>query len=88
MCRSIKPLFNYYPPATSDEIHDASVQFVKKISGFSKPSKINEAFYSNAINEIDKISQKLLCSLITNSEPKSREVENKKALDRALKRFG
>jgi hypothetical protein len=73
MCRSIKPLFNFDPPATIDEIHHASRQFVKKISGFSKPSKINEVAINKAVIEIDKISQELLNSLTTKATPKNRD---------------
>ena len=88
MCRSIKTLFNFDPPATQEEIHEASKQFVKKISGFNKPSKVNENAYSKAVKDIEKISQELLFSLRTDSESRSRETEAIKAHERAIKRFG
>lgn len=85
MCRSIKPLFNFDPPATAEEIHHASEQFVKKISGFSKPSKINQAVHATAVREIEKSCQRLLNSLVTDAFPKNRETENTKARQRSLK---
>ncbi len=88
MCRNIKTLFNFEPPATHEEIHEASVQFVRKISGFNKPSQANEAAFSKAINDVEKISHTLLYSLVTDAEPKNREIENEKARERAIKRFG
>jgi hypothetical protein len=88
MCRSIKPLFNFDPPATDAEIHDAALQFVRKISGTTKPSKINEEVFEKAVEEISQITQKLLTNLSTNSDPKNREVEAMKAKERSRKRFG
>ncbi|MFA5894205.1 MAG: DUF2277 domain-containing protein [Candidatus Shapirobacteria bacterium] len=88
MCRSIKPLFNFDPPATTDEINHASQQFVKKISGLSKPSKINVEVFDKAVLEISKISQELLETLVTNAKPKNREKESQKAKEKSLKRFG
>jgi len=88
MCRNIKTLFNFDPPANHEEIHSAAEQFVRKISGFTKPSKINEGKFNNAIQEIEKISQTLLYSLVTEAEPKNREIEAQKAHERAIKRFG
>lgn len=88
MCRNIKALFNFDPPATDEEIHDASLQFVRKLSGMNKPSQINEAHFEEAIKEIEVITKKLLGSLQTNADPKNREEEHKKAHLRALKRFG
>ena len=79
MCRSIKPLFNFEPPVTPDEVRAASLQFVRKISGFHKPSKANEAAFLSAIDEIAATSAKLLQSLETSATPRNREVEAAKA---------
>lgn len=88
MCRSIKPLFNFDPLATDEEIHAASLQFVRKLSGFTKPSKVNEVVFNQAVEETAIVATKLLQSLVTNAEPRNREVEVLKAHERALKRFG
>jgi hypothetical protein len=88
MCRNIKPLFNFEPPVTAEEIRAASIQFVRKISGFNKPSKANEAAFLAAIAEIADISANLLRSLEANSPPKNREEEAAKAKTRAAERFG
>ena len=88
MCRNIKTLFNFDPPVTDDEVRAASLQFVRKISGFSKPSKANEDAFLNAIDEIAGISSRLLRSLETNAPPKNREEEAAKAKVRAAERFG
>ncbi|MDJ0757166.1 MAG: DUF2277 domain-containing protein [Ardenticatenaceae bacterium] len=87
MCRNIKPLFNFDPPATEEEITAAAVQFVRKISGFSKPSKVNEAAFMAAVDQISRVSQELLDTLQTNAPAKNREVEAAKAKARAVKRF-
>lgn len=87
MCRSIKTLFNFEPPVTDEEIRAASLQFVRKVSGFSKPSKANEAVFLAAVNEIAAASSKLLASLETSAAPKSRADETAKAQARALQRF-
>lgn len=87
MCRNIKTLFNFDPPVTDDEIHAASVQFVRKLSGFNKPSKANEAAFLAAIDEVAAISKKLLNSLETNAPPRNREEEAAKARARAAQRF-
>lgn len=87
MCRSIKPLFNIEPPTTEDEIHAASLQFVRKISGFTRPSKANEAAFLAAVDEIAAISRQLLASLETNAPPKNRDEEAAKARARAAGRF-
>jgi hypothetical protein len=86
MCRNIKPLFNFDPPVTAEEIRAASLQFVRKISGFNKPSKANEAAFLAAIDEISVVSTNLLRSLETNAQPKSREEEAAKAKIRAAQR--
>lgn len=88
MCRNIKPLFNFDPPVTDQEIRAASLQFVRKISGFNKPSKANEAAFLKAIDEIAAISTGLIQSLETNAPPRNREEEAAKARVRAAARFG
>ena len=87
MCRNIKTLFNFDPPVTPEEIQAASLQFVRKISGFTKPSKANEGSFQAAIDEIAGISERLLRSLETNAPPKNREEEAAKAKARAAERF-
>ena len=88
MCRSIKTLFNFKPPATRDEIHAASLQFVRKISGFHKPSHVNEAAFNRAVEQVAAAAHKLLDPLETSAEPKNREEEAAKARARAAERFG
>jgi hypothetical protein len=88
MCRNIKTLFNFDPPVTTEEVHAASLQFVRKITGFNKPSKANEAAFQKAIDDIAAISNKLLRSLETTAPPKNREEEAAKARARAAERFG
>jgi hypothetical protein len=88
MCRNIKSLFNFDPPVTDDEVRAASLQFVRKITGFNKPSKSNEASFQAAIDEVAAISMRLLRSLETTSPPKNREEEAAKAKARAAERFG
>lgn len=87
MCRNIKTLFNFDPPVTDDEIRAASLQFVRKLSGFNKPSKANEAAFLAAVDEVTAISRKLLSSLETNVPPKNREEEAAKARARSAQRF-
>ncbi len=88
MCRNIKMLFNFDPPVTPEEIHAASLQYVRKISGFNKPSKANEAAFLQAVEEVAAVSSRLLSSLETNAEPRSREEEAAKAKARSAERFG
>src|SRR5229473_8470579 len=88
MCRNIKTLFNFDPPVTDEEVQAASLQFVRKISGFNKPSKANEASFLAAVDEVAGISKRLLRSLETNAPPKNREEEAAKAKARAAERFG
>jgi len=88
MCRNIKTLFNFDPPVTEDEVRAASLQFVRKITGFQKPSKANEPAFLSAIDEIANISLRLLQSLETTAPPKNREEEAAKAKARAAQRFG
>jgi hypothetical protein len=87
MCRNIKTLFNFDPPVTEDEVRAASLQFVRKITGFNKPSKANEAAFAAAIEDVAAISGRLLRSLETNAPPKNREEEAAKAKARAAERF-
>jgi hypothetical protein len=88
MCRNIKTLFNFDPPVTNEEVHAASLQFVRKITGFNKPSRANEEAFQAAIDEIAGISKRLLRSLETTAPPKNREEEAAKARARAAERFG
>ena len=88
MCRNIRTLFNFEPPATDAEIHAACEQFVRKLSGFTKPSKANEASFDRAIKDTSKIARRLIDSLETQAPPRNREVEAAKARERAALRFG
>jgi hypothetical protein len=88
MCRNIRPLFNFDPPVTSEEIRAASLQFVRKISGFTKPSLANEAAFLAAVDDVAAISARLIHSLATSAPPKNREQEASKAKARAAARFG
>jgi len=88
MCRNIKTLFNFDPPATDEEIHDASLQFVRKLSGFHHPSQANEVAFNKAVDEVSDVARKLLGSLVTDAPSHNREEEAAKAHARALKRFG
>jgi hypothetical protein len=88
MCRNIRTLFNFEPPVTDEEIRAASLQFVRKISGFNKPSKVNEAAFQLAVEDIARISGKLLASLESSAPPKNRQEESAKARVRAAQRFG
>lgn len=87
MCRNIKPLFNFEPPVNDKEVHAAALQYVRKISGFSKPSNANEAAFNAAVDEIVAASSKLLASLETTAPPKDRDVEAEKARARSAQRF-
>jgi hypothetical protein len=88
MCRSIKTLFNFKPPATEDEIKAASLQFVRKISGYSKPSQANEEAFNRAVEQVAAAAHQLLDSLETTAEPRDRDVEAARAKARAAERFG
>ena len=88
MCRNIKTLFNFEPPATELEIRDASLQFVRKLSGFNVPSKANEAAFERAVQEVAASARALIGSLVTTAEPRNREVESAKARARSAIRFG
>lgn len=88
MCRNIKTLFNFEPHATDEEVRAASLQFVRKISGFTKPSQVNEEAFNHAVDQISHITGHLLDDLVTTAAPHDRETEAKRAHQRALKRFG
>ena len=88
MCRNIKTLFNFDPPATDEEIQASSLQFVRKLSGYTKPSKANEAAFERAVIAVNAAARELIDSLVTDSPPKNRELEAAKARIRAEKRFG
>jgi hypothetical protein len=87
MCRNIHTLFNYEPPATEHEVEDAALQYVRKISGFAKPSRANEEAFAQAVGEVSAATQRLLGALVTAAPPKDREVEAARARARAQKRF-
>ncbi len=87
MCRNIHTLYNFEPPATEDEVRASALQYVRKISGFTKPSQANEEAFSRAVDEVTAVSQRLLDALVTNAAPKDREVERERAKARAAKRF-
>ncbi len=88
MCRNIKTLFNFEPPATDDEIRAASLQFVRKLSGFNKPSRANQEAFEGAVEEVARVAHQLLASLTTSAAPRDREVEAARARERAARRFG
>jgi hypothetical protein len=88
MCRNIRPLFNFEPPVTEDEVRAASLQFVRKISGFTKPSKANEAAFDQAVEEVAAAARRLVDSLVTTAPPRDRDVEAAKARARAAERYG
>jgi hypothetical protein len=88
MCRNIKTLFNFDPPSTDEEIHAASVQFVRKLSGFTHPSKANEAAFDQAVEEVANVARRLIDSLVTSAEPRNREEVTARLKARAVERFG
>lgn len=88
MCRNIRTLFNFEPPATDAEIRDASLQFVRKLSGFTKPSKANEEAFARAVEEVAAAARTLIDSLVTTAEPRDREIEAERARRRSAERFG
>jgi hypothetical protein len=87
MCRNIHTLYNFEPPATEDEIRGAALQYVRKVSGFTKPSQANEAVFAAAVDEVADATRRLIDALVTNAAPKDREVEAERARERAKKRF-
>ena len=88
MCRNIRTLFNFDPPATPQEVHDAALQFARKLSGFASPSKANQAAFEQAVDEMAAVAQRLIASLVTTADPRDREVEAERARQRSLARFG
>ena len=88
MCRNIKTLFNFAPPATEEEIRASALQFVRKLSGFNKPSRANEEAFARAVDEVSEVATRLLTSLETSAPPRDREVEAQKARERSERRFG
>ena len=87
MCRNIKTLFNFEPPATEDEIHASSLQFVRKLSGFTHPSKANQAAFDRAVAQVSAAARVLIDSLVTNAEPRDRQIEAARAKERSALRF-
>lgn len=87
MCRNIKTLANFEPPASDDEIRASALQFVRKLSGATRPSRVNEAAFNTAVDEVTAAAQRLIQSLTTNAPPRNREIEAQKARERSLKRF-
>jgi hypothetical protein len=87
MCRNIKTLYNFEPAATEDEVRASAVQFVRKLSGFTRPSKTNEAAFNRAVDEVTRVAHELLHALVTNAPPRDREIEAAKAKARAAERF-
>jgi hypothetical protein len=88
MCRNIKPLFNFEPPATDDEVRASALQFVRKVSGFTKPSKVNEAAFNDAVGEVTAAARKLIASLVTTAPARDREEVAARARERAAIRYG
>jgi hypothetical protein len=87
MCRNIKTLYNFEPPASENEIRASALQFVRKLSGFTRPSKSNEAAFNHAVDEVTRVATELLASLVTSAAPRDREIEAAKAKERAAQRF-
>ena len=88
MCRNIKPLFNFEPAVTDAEIRASALQFVRKVSGYSKPSKANEAAFERAVEQVSAMTRELMNNLVTDADPKNREIEAERARERSIKRFG
>ncbi len=88
MCRNIKPLFNFEPPATDDEVRASALQFVRKVSGYTKPSKMNEDAFNDAVDEVTAAARKLMAALVTTAPPKDREEVAARARERAALRYG
>jgi hypothetical protein len=88
MCRNIKTLHNFKPPATDDEVHASALQFVRKLSGFTRPSKLNEAVFNRAVAEVAHVAHHLLEDLVSNAPPRNRDVEAAKAKAKAAERYG
>lgn len=88
MCRNIKPLFNFEPPVSDAEIRASALQYVRKVSGYTKPSKANQAAFDHAVAQVSAVVRELMESLVTDATPRNREVEAERAKERSLKRFG
>lgn len=88
MCRNIRPLFNFEPPVTQDEVRAAALQYVRKVSGYTKPSKANEAAFERAVDGVAAVTRELLASLVTDAPPKDRQVEAERRKARSARRFG
>jgi hypothetical protein len=88
MCRNIKPLFNFEPPASEDDMHASALQYVRKVSGYNKPSKVNEATFNRAVNEIAAITRELMATLVTDAAPRDREQDIARRKERSAKRYG
>jgi hypothetical protein len=88
MCRNIRPLFNFEPPATEDEVHASALQYVRKVSGYNKPSQANEVAFDLAVERVTAATRELMDALVTTAVPKDRDAEAAKARERALQRFG
>ena len=88
MCRNIKPLFNFDPVVTDDEIHNASLQFVRKVTGYNKPSRANETAFHHGVEEIARVTRELMDALVTEAPPRDREIEAQRARERGQRRFG
>lgn len=88
MCRNIRPLFNFHPPVTDDEIRASALQYVRKVSGFTRPSAANEAAFTQAVDRVVTVTRELMESLVTSAPPRNRDAEAAKARDRARKRYG
>ena len=88
MCRNIKPLFNFEPPVSDDEVRASALQFVRKVSGYNKPSKANQAAFDRAVERVTEVTRELLASLVTDAEPRDRDVDIARRRARAAKRYG
>lgn len=88
MCRNIRPLFNFDPPTTAEEMHDAALQYVRKVSGSVRPSQANQKAFDQAVVAIELATEKLVAGLVTTSPPRNRDVERQKARERSVRRFG
>jgi len=88
MCRNIKPLFNFEPPVSDDEVRASALQFVRKVSGYNKPSKANQAAFDRAVERVTEVTRELLASLVTDAEPRDRDVDIARRKARAAKRYG
>jgi hypothetical protein len=88
VCRNIKPLFNFEPVVTDDEIHNAALQFVRKVSGYNKPSRVNEAAFNRGVAEVSRVTREMIDALVTDAPPRDRVVEAERARERSKRRFG